>query len=180
MANQTRSKLIAAAALALAGFQAFSATPGKALPTSGAKPIDFVRDIRPILSDNCFACHGQDDKQRKSKLRLDVRDAAIQPAKSGDIAIVPGDLAKSKLIERITSHDPDEKPVARPLREIDVVHTWLHVLHAHVSRPVPGARRTAFASRGRRRQRPRVARVRREKLAETRALVAARAGARDA
>jgi mono/diheme cytochrome c family protein len=78
----------------------------KAAPASSK--IDFNRDIRSLLSDNCFACHGPDDKERKAKLRFDDKVAALKPAKSGDYAIVPGDPAKSKLIERITSKDPDD------------------------------------------------------------------------
>lgn len=70
--------------------------------------IEFNRDVRAVLSDNCFACHGPDEKQRKAKLRFDVKEEAFKPAKSGDLAIVPGDLKKSQLIARITSTDPDE------------------------------------------------------------------------
>ena len=82
---------------------------GAAKDKSGSpSKIDFNRDIRAIFSDNCFACHGPDDKERKARLRLDRKVDAFKPAKSGDYAIVPGDLAKSKLIERITSKDPDE------------------------------------------------------------------------
>src|SRR5262245_14596791 len=73
-----------------------------------AATIDFNRDIRPILSDNCFACHGPDDKARKGRLRLDLHDEALQPAKSGERAIVPGDTAHSELIRRITAKDPDD------------------------------------------------------------------------
>src|SRR5215212_4767838 len=73
-----------------------------------AKPIDFNRDIRPILSDNCFACHGPDDKRRKAKLRLDTKEDAFKPAKSGDHAIVPKDLKNSQLVARITSKDEEE------------------------------------------------------------------------
>lgn len=70
--------------------------------------LSFNRDVRPILSDNCFACHGPDKGNRKSGLRLDDRDAAIAPAESGDAAIVPGDVKKSSLVSRIFSDDPDE------------------------------------------------------------------------
>ena len=66
-----------------------------------AEPLRYNRDIRPILSENCFACHGPDKANQKAGLRLDVRDAAIQPAKSGDSAIVPGDAEKSTLVARI-------------------------------------------------------------------------------
>ncbi len=74
---------------------------------SGDGP-DFTREVRPVLSRNCFKCHGPDDAARKSKLRLDVRDAAIQPAKSGAPAIVPGKPAASELVNRIFAADPDE------------------------------------------------------------------------
>ncbi|HKS36979.1 MAG TPA: PSD1 and planctomycete cytochrome C domain-containing protein [Verrucomicrobiae bacterium] len=74
----------------------------------GKSTIDFNRDIRPILSDHCFACHGPDDKARKAKLRFDVKEEAFKPAKSGDVAIVPGDPTHSTLVARITSKDEDE------------------------------------------------------------------------
>jgi len=78
-------------------------------PRAGAvKPIDFNRDIRPILSDNCFACHGPDENKRKGKLRLDTKEDAFKPAKSGDHAIVPRDLKNSQLLARITSKDEEE------------------------------------------------------------------------
>jgi len=67
--------------------------------------ISFNRDIRPILSDTCFRCHGPDDQQRKGGLRLDIRENALKPSESGGIAIVPGKLEASELIERITSTD---------------------------------------------------------------------------
>jgi hypothetical protein len=70
--------------------------------------IDFSRDIRSLLSDNCFACHGPDDKERKARLRLDIRADALMPAKSGERAIVPGDASKSELMARITAKDADD------------------------------------------------------------------------
>src|ERR1041385_9011405 len=70
--------------------------------------IDFNRDIRSILSENCFACHGPDENKRKAKLRFDTKEGAFAKTKSGNHAIVPGDVSQSKLVERITSKDPDE------------------------------------------------------------------------
>lgn len=79
-----------------------------ALSASECAEVRFNRDVRPILSDNCFACHGPDEKQRKAKLRLDGRDEALKPAESGDAAIVPGRPEQSALVRRIESTDGDE------------------------------------------------------------------------
>ncbi|MGZ4961168.1 MAG: DUF1549 domain-containing protein, partial [Limisphaerales bacterium] len=68
-----------------------------------AEPLRFNHDIRPILSDNCFRCHGPDKNQRKKGMRLDVREDALQHK-----AFVPGKPEDSKLITRIFSSDPDE------------------------------------------------------------------------
>jgi len=73
------------------------------------EPIVFNRDIRPILSDRCFACHGPDKNHREAGLRLDLRDAAVTKAESDAIAIVPGQPDSSELIRRIASTDPDER-----------------------------------------------------------------------
>lgn len=73
-----------------------------------AAPIDFNRDVRPILSDHCYACHGPDEGKRKAGLRLDQKESALGELKSGSRAIVPGDLHHSSLVERVTSTDPDE------------------------------------------------------------------------
>jgi hypothetical protein len=75
---------------------------------SNAGPIGFNRDIRPILSDNCFACHGPDTANQKGGLRLDLREEALKPAKSGEAAIVPGNVGKSTLLVRIESSDYDD------------------------------------------------------------------------
>jgi hypothetical protein len=70
---------------------------------AAGEDIVFNRDIRPILSAKCFACHGQDANKRQADLRLDVRQSALE---SG--AVVPGDVESSELIARIYSDDPDE------------------------------------------------------------------------
>ena len=75
---------------------------------SAQKDLDFNRDIRPILSDHCYACHGPDENKRKAGLRLDQPDEALKTLKSGNRAIVPGDVEKSTLVQRLNSRDPDE------------------------------------------------------------------------
>ncbi len=74
-----------------------------------ANKLQFNRDIRPILAENCFYCHGRDPNKRKAGLRLDVREVATAAAESGNIAIVPGDIGKSELVSRIFSDDGDEQ-----------------------------------------------------------------------
>nr|AGW45562.1 planctomycete cytochrome C domain secreted protein [uncultured bacterium Lac161] len=102
MSKQTTSWVCALLLVAApSGFAANKSAPGK-------PRIDFNRDIRTILSDNCFACHGPDENKRKAKLRFDVKDEAFKPAKSGDHAIVPGDLKNSQLVARITTKDEDD------------------------------------------------------------------------
>ena len=71
---------------------------------AGELSVHFNRDVRPILSENCFHCHGADAAQRQADLRLDDRAVAVELA-----AIVPGHADESSLVERITSDDPDLK-----------------------------------------------------------------------
>ena len=86
-----------------------SLLPAVAAPTAGTPPaIDFNRDIRPILSENCYACHGPDEAKRKSGLRLDSEAEAFKELKSGHRALIPGDLEHSTLANRIVSKDDDE------------------------------------------------------------------------
>ncbi len=79
----------------------------KTISYAQAENIQFNRDIRPILSENCFSCHGSDEKARKAKLRLDLSDEAMREHKHGT-PIVAGDLQKSAVWERIVSTDEDE------------------------------------------------------------------------
>ncbi len=74
---------------------------------STAAPLKFNRDIRPILSDKCFHCHGPDPKKRDSGLRLDIREEAIKE-RDGIRAIVPGQPEESDMLIRLLSHDKDE------------------------------------------------------------------------
>jgi len=86
------------AALLLAG-----AGPGLGRGDAGETALSYNRDIRPILFDKCFSCHGPDSASRKAELRLDRRDAAIEHG-----ALAPGDAEASELVRRIRSHDPAE------------------------------------------------------------------------
>ncbi|MBV6499954.1 MAG: hypothetical protein CJBNEKGG_02418 [Prosthecobacter sp.] len=73
-----------------------------------AHALDFNRDVRPVLAQQCFTCHGMDDHGRKGKLRLDLQASAYGSGKSGEIAIVPGKPEASELVKRILSTDEDE------------------------------------------------------------------------
>ncbi len=95
--------------------------------TTENKPVDFDRDIRPILSDNCFTCHGPDDKKRMAELRLDSKEGAF--ASTG--VIVPGSAAKSRLYQRISAKSPEMR--MPPLEsghklteaQIETVRRWI-------------------------------------------------------
>ena len=83
------------------------ACPWGGSPSARAAGPDFSRDVRPILSNRCFKCHGPDDTHREAGLRLDHREDAMRPLDSGRRAIVPGHADDSELVARITSTDPD-------------------------------------------------------------------------
>ncbi|NBY01299.1 MAG: hypothetical protein EBQ87_04850, partial [Planctomycetes bacterium] len=100
----------------------------------GADPaqINFSRDILPILSDNCYSCHGPDEKARKAKLRLDTQEGAFGKSKNpGSHIIKPKDIAKSELFQRLVSSDEKElmppPSSARKLGtvQIELLKAWI-------------------------------------------------------
>jgi len=99
-------------------------------PARAGRPVDFDREIRPILSEHCYACHGPDQKARKADLRLDRKKDAFRD-RSGYAVIVPAQVEESELINRITSDDPDEvmpppkskKPLSS--KQIDLLRRWV-------------------------------------------------------
>lgn len=98
---------------------------------SAAEAVSFNRDIRPILSDACFTCHGPDTSKLQAGLRLDQREAAIAQAESGAKAIVPGDSVASELLRRVTSDDdsirmpPPETGKRLTPQQIDLLRRWI-------------------------------------------------------
>jgi len=117
----------------------------------GREPVRFNRDIRQIMSDTCFHCHGFDPKTREEGLRLDIRDAAISPTEEGTIGIVPGKPDESEIIARIFDEDdpmpPDKahKPLTKEQK--DLFRRWVeegavyesHWAYTPLQQPAPPA-----------------------------------------
>src|SRR5215471_1329144 len=80
--------------------------------------VRFNRDIRPIMADTCFRCHGPDKNARMAGMRLDIRDEALKPNRSGSIPIVPGAPEKSAIIQRIFATGARVMPPAAIHKEL--------------------------------------------------------------
>ncbi|WP_425398543.1 DUF1553 domain-containing protein [Aeoliella sp.] len=111
--------------LALIGWLA-----GPVSATRADDKLDFNRDIRPILSDACFHCHGNDQSTREAELRLDLWESATAELPSGARAIVPGDLEASELVARITTDDgsrmpPEDSGKHLSAEQIELLKRWI-------------------------------------------------------
>ena len=105
---------------------------GAASTTAPSPKVEFNRDVRPILSDTCFKCHGRDKAARQAELRLDIRDEAIKHREDDDVTpIVPGSLDKSDAWQRIISTDPEElmpppkSHIVLTAAQKDVLKRWI-------------------------------------------------------
>ncbi len=101
------------------------------MPPRSGRPCRFVsRQIRPLLADKCFACHGPDEGKRDSQLRLDTQEGALAEI-DGHHAVVPSKPDESELVRRITSDDPDEQmppPDSNKklsAEEIELIRLWV-------------------------------------------------------
>lgn len=133
-----------------------------AVPESRAEELRFNRDIRPILSDHCFHCHGPDASTRKAGLRLDTREGALA-LRRGRAAVVAGHPDRSTLMERVRSDDPEDimppPDLKKPLTEAQkaTLEEWIrsgagyegHWAYEPLKRPeVPGAEDPDGSGRG--------------------------------
>jgi hypothetical protein len=110
-------RLATASIVVLAGISILS---GWSYGADGPKSkVEYARDVRPLLADHCFACHGGDDKARKGRLRLDRREDAVRGGRSGKPAIIAGKPDASELLRRIHASDPAERmPPANKGKEL--------------------------------------------------------------
>jgi hypothetical protein len=151
--------ILAWAAWLLVGVWSPAVAAENAPRAATVSPIDFNRDIRPLLSDRCFSCHGPDAAKRQGGLRLDEPAGASLVLDSGSRGIVPGDAAASEVLSRIESTDPDlvmpPPHVGKPVTaaEAELLGRWIaagaayrgHWAFERVTRPeVPRARGTEW------------------------------------
>ena len=103
--------------------------PAICATTSYAQEVEFNRDIRPIFSDRCYTCHGPDQGNRKANLRFDIEAGAKQDLGGGHFAIVPGDPAKSTIVQRISASSPAIRmPLSGPALtadEVAAIRRWI-------------------------------------------------------
>ena len=111
-------------------YKSFLFTSAVALTADAWAKVDFTREVRPILSETCFQCHGPDKKKRKAKLRLDLPEGAAADL-GGYQAVVPGKPGESELVARITTKDEDDhmppQKSGKKLdpKQIEILKQWI-------------------------------------------------------
>jgi len=104
---------------------------GSNTDSRAVEPIEFNRDIRPILSDHCYQCHGPDEGTREEDLRLDLREGLLGTTESGQPIVAPGDAEESEIYYRISNSDAEERmpPTDFPQQptddEIEKIKRWI-------------------------------------------------------
>lgn len=119
-----------------------------AIQGQGQAQVRFNRDIRPIMAETCFRCHGPDKSSRMAGMRLDLRDEALKPNRNGVAPIVPGDPAKSAIVARVLATDGRIMPPAFAHKDLtaaqkETIRKWVaegapyegHWAHQPVQRP---------------------------------------------
>jgi len=137
--------------------------PTRADGPGASAPVDYNRDVRPILSKNCYACHGQDEGTREGGWRLDLRDEALKGLKSGATPIVPGSPDESEILARVTEADESLRMPPRKTgdrltdAEVAVLRRWVGqgapyaehwALVKPVARPLPAVTDRAWPRNG--------------------------------
>src|SRR6266702_8109832 len=125
---------------------------GLLLASGAYAQVQFNRDIRPIMAETCFRCHGPDKSSRMAGMRLDLRDEALKPNRNGVAPIVPGDPAKSAIVARVLATDARIMPPPFAHKELsaaqkETIRKWVaegavyegHWAHQPVQRPAVAA-----------------------------------------
>lgn len=145
------SKMVLALAV-VGSFLVWIGGTDEAVGAAAPKQVDFNRDVRPILADNCYACHGPDDKARKADLRLDTKEGLFSEI-DGKMVVVAGKPAESELLARITHEDVTERMPPRKsgkkltAAQIETLKNWIeqgavwkgHWAYEPVKKPEPPA-----------------------------------------
>jgi hypothetical protein len=122
-----RFRAVATHLLMLVAFAPVVASGQTAVPEASRQKVDFAREVQPILAKRCFFCHGND--KAEGGLRLNKRESVIAALESGEHAVVPGNIEKSALLQRISSTEESERmpPEGKPLapEQIETLRRWI-------------------------------------------------------
>jgi hypothetical protein len=142
--NGRRASGVASLRSGLALLLVSVAGPVAAASVAPAGPVDFDRDVRPILSENCFACHGFDPAKRMADLRLDVPEGAFKRRPSGKAPFVPGNPAASSVMERVTATNALKMPPESSGKKLNPKQ--IATLRAWIQQGAPWAKHWSFVT----------------------------------